>query len=105
MTQTWSHGGEISSGASLFNLNGNSSHITSVKKAELSNDIILRLVETKGINDEIRIESFYPLKGVCEVSLTELETYDLNIGCSDGYNIHVVMKPFEIKTLKLEFNL
>lgn len=101
VSQTWSHGGNLNSDTSLFSVSDPAVLITSIKRAELSGDIIIRLYESKGVPAEIKLSSAYPLKKVCEVNAVELEVIKDNLTVDKDHEIPLTMGRFEIKTLKI----
>ncbi len=71
-----------------------------MKKAEDSDEVILRFFETKGEATEARVDVFRDLKRVTLVDLLEREESEVPF-TRLGFNL--IVKPFEIVTLKLEF--
>lgn len=69
-----------------------------IKKAEDSNGIILRLVEYLGKEEDVKIYFKIPIKEVFETNL--LEEIDKPIPISNSI-IELKIKPFEIKTIKV----
>lgn len=70
-----------------------------VKKAEKSNDRIIRLVETKGRNSEAEL---YFAKNICNVSYTNLVEWENGESVRlDGNSAKITLKPYEIVTLRL----
>ena len=74
--------------------------VGAVKKAEKSDDLIIRLVETCGRNGMINLK----LSGKAEISECDLlewsDTEKLTV--NDDNSIELLFKPFEIKTLRIK---
>ena len=100
--RTWSHSGTIGPRSSLFSLSDPSVMITAVKKAELSNSIILRLYESEGISKEVTLTSRRPVKRGVEVNGLEMTDESGGVKKATDHDLHVGMGPFEVKTVLLE---
>jgi alpha-mannosidase len=74
--------------------------LSALKKAEDSEEVILRFFETSGEETIAEIESFRKLEGAMVVDLLEQEEYELR---PDRNKLRLEVKPFEIVTLKLRF--
>jgi len=74
--------------------------IDSVKKAEDSNALIVRLHEALGERGTVSLSFAWPLREVCECDLMEED--DVPVEPSDA-EVSLYMKPFEIRTLKVSF--
>ncbi|MCD6239143.1 MAG: alpha-mannosidase [Thermotogae bacterium] len=72
---------------------------SAVKKAELSDDIVLRLYEAYGGRGEGEMRFSFPIQGVEETNLLEEEGNDLVEMAGNGFRFSY--KPFEIKTFKI----
>jgi len=69
-----------------------------VKKAEDSNDIIIRLYENSGAGTSGRIRLLFPFKSVHLVNMMEEELEKLD---TEGENVQLYFRPYEIHTLKV----
>lgn len=74
--------------------------LSALKKAEDSDGVILRFYETKGELTAAEIKLFREIKRLTKVDLLENEEDELPV---DGDVIKLEVKPFEIVSLKLEF--
>ncbi len=72
--------------------------VEAVKKAEDSDDLILRLYESEGGHPEVDLRFFRPVEKVWETNLLERQQVDL--ACRDD-RVHLRFGPFEVKTLKV----
>lgn len=82
-------------------LKADSSQISSMKKSENGEGIILRLVEQKGRADTVTLMLPKHCKSVVVTNLMEKDAQALH--CIEDGTFAVEMHPFEIKTLKVEF--
>ena len=98
--QAWPHDGAINTLSALFAVDRESVIITAVKRAELSNDIIVRLYESKGEKTDTILTSLFNIKSACEVNAIEMESLN-NLAVSGGHRVDIKMGPFEVKTLRL----
>jgi Alpha-mannosidase len=73
--------------------------LSALKKAEDSEEVILRFFETKGETTMAELELFRPIKRAGVADLLEREMCELK---ADGNKLRLEVKPFEIVTLKLE---
>ncbi len=98
-----SHDGVLPSQLSLFSMDPNSIIISALKKAEESDDLILRLYEAVGskVNSEIRVNNVLPLLDVEETNLIEDSIGHVKV--SNG-KILTVFSPFEIKTFRIRIS-
>lgn len=74
--------------------------VTCLKKAEDSEDIVLRFYEATGLETDVRLKFGFPVKSVQELDLIERP-----VGKESGVENGIFttrVKPFEIKTLKLK---
>jgi alpha-mannosidase len=83
---------------SFFSINQDAVVIDTVKKAEESDSMIIRLFESFGSHVKARFHSSLPVKKAFACNL--LEEKDEQVDWKDG-NVELEFKPFEIKTLKL----
>ncbi len=70
-----------------------------VKKAEDENCLIVRLHECRGGKSKVTMQSEYPVKRITPCNLLEHNQGD----AVEGNKIDFTIKPFEIKTFKMEF--
>ncbi len=92
--------GDLAPEFSFIEISPNNLILSALKKAEDSDEVILRFFETKGEPTEARIEVFREIKRLTMVDLLEREEKELPF-TRLGFVLEV--KPFEIVTLKLEF--
>ncbi len=92
--------GELPSEFSFIEISPNNLILSALKKAEDSDEVILRFFETKGEATLARVEVFREIKRVALVDLLEREDKDIPF-TSRGFILQV--NPFEIVTLKLRF--
>jgi alpha-mannosidase len=86
---------------SLFRFAGESLRLASLKKAEDSDAIILRLYEAHGGRGKTTLETAVPLQKAVVVNILEDETQELTI--TDERRITFEFKPFQVISLKLTF--
>lgn len=89
--------------ASLFRFVGSPLSLGCLKKAEDSDDIILRLYEPHGDRGQTTIETALPLQRATLVNILEEEPSELIV--EDNHRITFPYKPFQVITLKLTFAL
>jgi alpha-mannosidase len=87
--------------SSLFRFTDESLSLASLKKAEDSDAIILRLYEAHGGRGKTTVETALPLQKAVVVNILEDETQELTI--EDGRRITFEFKPFQVISLKLTF--
>jgi len=92
--------GDLAPEFSFVEISPNNLILSALKKAEDSDDVILRFFETKGEPTVARVEVFRDIKRLTLVDLLEREERELDF-VRRGFNLKV--KPFEIVTVKLEF--
>lgn len=83
---------------SFFNIDQPSVIIDTVKKAEDSEDLILRLYEAHGIQSTVRLSSTLPVASASQCNL--LEQDDQPVAWGDG-GVSFKIRPFQILTFKL----
>lgn len=83
---------------SFFQVNSRAVVIETVKKAEDSNDLIVRLYEAQGTRGTVRLTSPLPVKQVTRCNLLEDEQAQLE--WSEG-GVSLELTPFQLVTLKL----
>ncbi|MEM2685667.1 MAG: glycosyl hydrolase-related protein, partial [Candidatus Bathyarchaeia archaeon] len=72
---------------------------TCLKKAEDSEDIVLRFYEATGLETDVKLKFGFQVKGVQELDLIERPLSGEFAVEGDAFTLRV--KPLEIKTLKL----
>jgi len=92
--------GDLPPEFSFIEISPNNLILSALKKAEDSDEVILRFFETKGEPTQARVEIFREIKRVTLVDLLEREEREVPF-TRRGFILKV--KPFEIVTLKLEF--
>lgn len=93
-----SHQGVIEDNKSFISVDSANIIVEAVKKAEDSNDIIVRLFECSGAGAKTNIHFDFNVKSVQLVDLMEENGQELTI---DKNSVEVCFKPFEIHTLKV----
>jgi alpha-mannosidase len=87
--------------SSLLRLHGDPVELAALKKAEDSNDIILRMYEPHGNRANTTIETAISLRNASLVSI--LERSDQRLAVQDERRIELSFHPFQMISLKLEF--
>jgi alpha-mannosidase len=73
--------------------------VGAVKKAEKSDDLIIRLVETNGTNGSVKLDFAQPVT-ITECNMIEWsDTQDI---AKDSLSAELKFKPFEIRTLRIK---
>jgi len=90
--------GDLAPEFSFIEISPNNLILSALKKAEDSNEVILRFFETKGEATEARVEVFREIKRVTLVDLLEREEREVPF---NGRSLKLKVKPFEIVNLKL----
>ena len=83
---------------SFLKLSPNNIILSALKKAEDTDELIMRFFETKGEATEAKVELFREIKRLTQVDLLEREEKELPFK-GNGFGLEV--KPFEIVTLKI----
>jgi alpha-mannosidase len=96
--QTTQHTGPLPDHASMLQLEATNVVLTAVKKAEDENAWILRFYEWAGKESDVTLHSNAPVQAAEETDLMERSQQPLK---TDGKNVTIHTKPFEIKTVKL----
>ncbi|MBO4392359.1 MAG: alpha-mannosidase [Clostridia bacterium] len=73
--------------------------IETVKKAEDSDDIIVRVYEPVGARPDLSVGAYFGIKEVCECDLLENETKSVPV---KNNTFTLSFRPFEIKTVKIK---
>ena len=92
--------GDLPGEYSFLELEPNNLILSTLKKAEGSDEVILRFFETRGETTTAELKVFKPIKQAWVTDLLEREEKELEAG-TDALELQV--KPFEIVTLKLRF--
>jgi alpha-mannosidase len=92
------HPGSQPPAASYFQVDAANVLIETVKQAEDSSDIVLRLYESQGMSARTRLRVALPIFRLQETDLMEENARDLAI---DGDGVDLRLDPFEIRTLQL----
>jgi len=92
--------GDLPSEYSFLRISPNNLILSALKKAEDSDEVILRFFETKGEATQAEVELFRAIKRLTLVDLLEREEHELSF---DRNKFSFEVKPFEIVTLKLKF--
>ncbi|MDI6815350.1 MAG: glycosyl hydrolase-related protein, partial [Dehalococcoidales bacterium] len=85
---------------SFLELKPNNLILSALKKAEGSDEVILRFFETKGETTKAELKVFKPIKQAWITNLLEREEKEVEAGTN---TLILQVKPFEIVTLKLRF--
>ncbi|GKU27139.1 alpha-mannosidase [Clostridium folliculivorans] len=94
------HKGELPLKLSFINVDKNNVMIEAVKKAEDGDEFIVRMYEFHNKRSKVTMEFFKDIVSVNECSLMEkdIKAFDIK-----DNKIEFVIKPFEIKTFKVQF--
>jgi len=92
--------GHLAPEFSFIEISPNNLILSALKKAEDSDEVILRFFETKGEATEARVDVFREIKRLTLVDLLEREERELPF---TRFGFVLDVKPFEIVTLKLKF--
>jgi alpha-mannosidase len=87
--------------SSLFRLSGDPLDFACLKRAEDSNDLILRLYESKGDRGHTILESAVAVERAAIVNILEEKLEELQI--EESRRITVSFKPFQVISLRLSF--
>ncbi|MDV4150718.1 alpha-mannosidase [Clostridium sp. AL.422] len=91
--------GILESKLSLASVNKDNVMIEVIKKAEDSNDLIIRLYEFHNKRSNVNLTFCKEIEKAVECNLLEKDIEDINIS---GNSINFTIKPFEIKTFKIK---
>jgi len=92
--------GDLPTEFSFFQLKPSNLILSALKKAEQSDDVILRFFETIGETTKAELKVFKPIKQAWLTDLLEREEKEFGV---TGNTLELEVKPFEIVTLKLRF--
>lgn len=94
------HEGELSAEHSFLEVSGNNVVVTALKKTEADNSLVLRYYEWAGREGEVKFKLPPGARQAWETDMLERPTGDLPL---EGSTIVAHTKPYEIKTIKIEF--
>jgi len=83
---------------SMIGVNCDNVIVETVKKAEDSDDLIIRLFECYNKRTDVTLTFFKPLSNVVECNLMEKDIQPVDV---QGNTFSFQIKPYEIKTFKL----
>ncbi|MFC1987286.1 alpha-mannosidase [Chloroflexota bacterium] len=92
--------GDLPAESSFLQLSPDNLILSALKKAEDSDEVILRFYETKGEKTPAEVKLFREIKRLTRVDLLEREEDELPV---DGNSFNLEVKPFEIVSLKIKF--
>jgi alpha-mannosidase len=98
--RTDSHAGKAASRGSFASVDTDHVLVDSVKKAEDSGEVILRLYEAYGARGSVTLTLEQQVQRAVETNLLEDEEGEL---ATDGRTVSLFVKPFEVKTVKVRF--
>ena len=93
--------GQLPLEMSFFNISDDMVRISTIKKSENDNHVILRLVEMEGINKQTSLNLSKPFSELIKTNLIEEEEENMN---QSGENIKVNIGNNAIETYKITFN-
>lgn len=93
------HSGELSTKMSFANVNKKNVMIEVIKKAEDSNELIIRMYEYENKRTEVKLQFNKEIQSICECDLMENDLESIN---SNGNSIEFTITPYEIKTFKFK---
>ena len=88
--------------SSFFSLEGKGVHLTGIKKAEDSEDMIIRLVEVEGEEKSFLLNLPGDVSSVRKLNLIELPVSESAEATIDGHAVRLTIKPHEIVTLGIK---
>jgi alpha-mannosidase len=108
-------GDEVPRERSFMELRPDNLLLTAVKKAEDGSGVVIRFYETKGEKTRANLDLAWEISKACHVNLLEEEVADVGfdssipvqfggMGISFSSSLELDVEPFEIVTLKLDFN-
>jgi alpha-mannosidase len=86
---------------SFFSLSNSQVVLDTVKKAEDSDDIVVRLYESQGTHGSVRLFSPLPFESACRCNLLEDDDREKPLPWTEN-GIEFTVRPFEIVTFKLK---
>lgn len=97
------HKGSLPALYSFFTVSPGGVILDTVKQAEAGRGFILRLYESLGREEQVMVTCFVSPKRVIETNLIEQQLESSTV-MMDGKTVQLSFKPFEIKTLKVDFD-
>jgi alpha-mannosidase len=91
--------GDLPAGLSFLEISPNNFVLSALKRAEDSDEVVLRFFETKGVATKGEIKTFKQIKRATIVDLLEREEREIP---AHGGQLNLEVNPFEIVTLKLQ---
>ncbi|HYA63352.1 MAG TPA: alpha-mannosidase [Candidatus Sulfotelmatobacter sp.] len=98
---TTSHQGVLPGSHSFLSLGGEGVVLTALKKAEDSNDLIVRFYEVFGKEADVRLQFSFAVDSASDANLLEEPDGPLPV---QGQTVTVHTKPYEIKTIRVRFS-
>jgi len=98
---TTSHQGVLPGSHSFLSLGGEGVVLTALKKAEDSNDLIVRFYEVFGKEADVRLQFSFAVDSASDANLLEEPDGPLPV---QGETVTVHTKPYEIKTIRVRFS-
>lgn len=99
----YSRGSSAALHSSLFRLRGDPLELACLKRAEDSDDVLLRLYEPNGDRGQSVLESRLGIERAAIVNILEEQLQELPI--EDARSLKVSFTPFQVISLRLSFNL
>ena len=93
------HEGSLESKSSLVKVDKDNVIIEVIKKAEDSDELVIRMYECHNMRTNVTLEMISEIESVKECNLMETDISELS---KDGSKVSFEMKPFEILTLKVK---
>ena len=93
------HEGSLESKSSLVKVDKDNVIIEVIKKAEDSDELVIRMYECHNMRTNVTLEMISEIESVKECNLMETDISELS---KDGNKVSFEMKPFEILTLKVK---
>lgn len=93
------HEGSLESKSSLVKVDKDNVIIEVIKKAEDSDELVIRMYECHNMRTNVTLEMISEIESVKECNLMETDLSELS---KDGNKVSFEMKPFEILTLKVK---
>ncbi|MEK6756437.1 MAG: glycosyl hydrolase-related protein, partial [Bacteroidota bacterium] len=101
IVQTGQHHGQLPSSYSFLQLRQPNVVVSTLKKCEDDNSLVLRIYETAGRATGAHLQFPHPLVRAEETDLIEWNQKPISGGDLKEGALNISLKPFEIKTLKL----
>jgi len=91
--------GQLPEGLSFVTVSSPFVRVTTLKKSDTDNSLIIRMVEMKGIDQKIELKLFAPVKGLLKTNLIEDEGQDMG---QSGKDLNLKIGRNSIETYKLK---